>query len=288
MLNNILIASMHDCSVSFSGPVSRPTICSVVVDCLKHILFCRGQFPLPLDQLKNLVKAHEKRIAIQKRILTIDNFPVYYDEPDDEAREDQAIAIKPASGEERKKQKFIDTVVKFDEFFNQLTNILNNEKVSEIVLNLGSNMMNPKELYRIMMPSECANSHCSNDYLSLQRCRRQFYHAVMKSNLWEDLNSDSPVPISVLLLLEPGDSLNEYMEQKRFYALPKCKHRTVHFCNSCVHGGKGLNIEEDLHEQSISNSSASSSRSPNVSKLWVKIRPDLRGFKEQPLFDGMC
>ncbi|XP_035217712.1 MAD2L1-binding protein-like [Stegodyphus dumicola] len=287
MLNNILIANMHDCSVSFSGPVSRSTICAVVVDCLKHILFCRGQFPLPLDQLKNLVKAHEKRTAIEKRILTIDNFPVYYDEPDDGERECQAIALKPTSGEERTKQKFIETIIKFDEFFNQLTNILNNEKVSEIVLNLGSNMMNPKELYRIMMPPECVNSHCSSDYLSFQRCRRQFYHAVMKSNLWEDLNSDSPVPISVLLLLEPGDSLNEYMEQKRFYALPKCKHRTVRFCNSCVHGGKVLNIKENLHEQSTSSSSASSSRSPNASKLWVKVRPDLRGFKEQPLFDGM-
>lgn len=148
----------------------------------------------------------------------------------------------------------------------------------EIVLNLGSNLMNPKELYHIALPATCFTEECSSDYASLQSCKMQFFKSIVNSNIWADLKSDSLLPISVMLLLKNGDSLDQYMELKRFYSLPKhCKHRIVRFIDNCDHENSTSVQVDGINCVSIANNFAPST--VKTSGLWVKLKPDLKGFK---------
>lgn len=178
----------------------------------------------------------------------------------------------------RTKQKFIEAVSNFDQFFNELFKILEGNNVKEIVLNLGPNMMNPKELYRITLPTRCSNPECALDYAPFQRCKSQFFQKVIQSDLWEDLKIDSVLPISVLLLLENEVMLNDSMERKGFYALPRnCKPRTVHFTGICNHASSLSSELEGLEKMSATD--ISSLNSIKSSGFWVKLKPDLRGIK---------
>lgn len=145
----------------------------------------------------------------------------------------------------------------------------------EVVLNLGPNLLNPKELYHIAMPVKCLTEDCSTDCSILQKYKVHFFKNIVTSSIWADLKVDSLLPISVMLLLENGVPLEEHMEQKRFYSLPKnCKQRSLRFVDMCSQSD-----DSSSEEDSISNANNSASVSKNTPGLWVKLKPDLKGFK---------
>lgn len=67
---------MSECCIKFPEPVSRGTIGQLVIEYMKYILYYRGQFPLPLDQLILSIESNKKS-ATQAEI---DEHPVYYDQ----------------------------------------------------------------------------------------------------------------------------------------------------------------------------------------------------------------
>ncbi|KAG8195314.1 hypothetical protein JTE90_028461 [Oedothorax gibbosus] len=247
---------MSECCIKFSEPVSRGTISQLVIEYMKYILYYRGQFPLPLDQLILAIEKRDKSAAQAE----IDEHPVYYDE-----------GPRPNTSKDRTKRIFEDTINSFSNFFNQLSTLLQSKDVLEVVMNLGSNMMNPKELHRITLPTRpCSDSDCRQNSAPFHRCRLQFFKTIMHENLLSDFSSDSLLPISVLLLLRTGTEIMDFMEQKRFYAPPmKGKQVTVRFDDSCNH----LVIDDDSTES-------------NSSGLWVKLKHDLKGFKAYKSFSN--
>ncbi|XP_054724417.1 MAD2L1-binding protein-like [Uloborus diversus] len=266
---------MSECCITFPGPVSRSTICHLVIDYLKYVLYYRGQFPLPLEQMKQSLGRNSNSHNPQSSI----SHQIYNDDPDERKNSQSFLPLKISSKDMRKKQLFVETVITFDKFFDNLSRTLQNENVLEVVLNLGANMMRPKELYRVTLPLKCSNPECKQDYASLQRCRIHFFKDILQSSLWEDLTADSTLPISILLLLGPGVSLSEYMEQKCFYAVPKhCKQRTIRFpCSTCGHCSESLS-EDGRMVDSLVDSKDSTLRTRGTG-LWVKMKSNLRGFK---------
>lgn len=101
------------------------------------------------------------------------------------------------------------------------------------------------------------------------RCRLLFFKAIMHGDLLSDFSSsDSILPISVMLCLRTGTQITELMEQKRFYAPPKRGRQvTVKLDDSCSHSP--LVVGEDSMEG-----------------VWVKLKPDLKGFKAHKSFSS--
>lgn len=130
--------------------------------------------------------------------------------------------------------------------------------------------MSPKELYHVAMPTVCSEEECAKDYASLQNCKVQFFRNIINSDIWTDITSDSLVPVSVMLLLENCDTIDQRMEIKRFYVPPKhCKQRTLRIV-TCCHSQTSGEPETSTDTPTF--------RAPS-SRLWVKIKPDLKGFQ---------
>ncbi|XP_015910387.1 uncharacterized protein [Parasteatoda tepidariorum] len=254
---------MSECFVKFENPVSKETINYLVVEYLKYTLYSRGQFPLPLDQLKRTIQTTTEKFEAVK----IDDHTVYYDE------NCQHPSSKPKKRSERTKQNFMDSITRFDKFFIQLQEILQNEEVLEVVLSLGANMMNPRELHRITLPVYCQETTCANDPSKFQRYRLEFFKILMESSILQDIGLDNPTSISVLLKLKSGVTLTEYMEQKRFYAPPqKCKQVILRFDSNSV-------ANFDLECSPEKNSKSNAAVACQSSDLWVKLKSELKGFK---------
>lgn len=73
---------MEECCINFPGPVSRKTMSHLVIDYLKYILYYRGQFPLPLDQLTNKKRDNIILTAAEKSrsISSAYSFGIFCDE----------------------------------------------------------------------------------------------------------------------------------------------------------------------------------------------------------------
>ncbi|GBO08235.1 hypothetical protein AVEN_182081-1 [Araneus ventricosus] len=263
---------MSESSIDFSEPVSKETVNQLTIEYLKYILYCRGQFPFPLDQLKKSVV----QAALQREPVKNDNHPIFSDNPN--LQFDRfGLVPKPNFTMERKKQLFEDTIKKFDEFFSELFKILENKDVLEVVMNLGPNMMSPKELHHITLPSCCEHAQCSEKFVPFDKCRLQFFKSILHQNVLQDTKADNLMQITVLLHLRTDDALTERMEHKNFYTLPKkCRQVTVHFNNSCQVSATDFTGDSvtNCHEMSCAQNKG----------LWVKLKPDLKGFKD--LMDG--
>lgn len=70
---------MGECRVSFPGPVTRKTMSCLVIDYLKYILYYRGQFPLPLDQLKSLISKRAK-LCQTDEVSTVGSHLIFCDD----------------------------------------------------------------------------------------------------------------------------------------------------------------------------------------------------------------
>lgn len=68
---------MSESSINFAEPVSKETTNHLIVEYLKYILYCRGQFPFPLDQLKRSVV----QSALQRESVKNDCHPIFSDNP---------------------------------------------------------------------------------------------------------------------------------------------------------------------------------------------------------------
>lgn len=243
---------MFECDVTFPGPVSRSTIYSIVVDYLKYVLYYRGQFPLPLDQLKQIIKKESNQE------IDANDFIIFRDSPssEDQNTQKRTETLSPV---------FTKSISIFDGFFSNLSNILETQDVLEIVLNLGENVIQPKELYHIRLPECCPEPECAQDFASFQHCRLHFFRAIMGSSLWSELQSDTPSAVSVLLLLGANIKITEHMERKRFYSVPKhCKQRTVQFVRSCKHT---IFVDKPCKTDK------------HITNIWVMLKPELKGFK---------
>lgn len=71
---------MEECCINFPGPVSRKTMSHLVIDYLKYILYYRGQFPLPLDQLKTITKRENRAAEKSSNISSVYSFGIFCDE----------------------------------------------------------------------------------------------------------------------------------------------------------------------------------------------------------------
>ncbi|GFU02829.1 uncharacterized protein NPIL_35551 [Nephila pilipes] len=262
---------MSEYSIKFPQPVSRGTLGQLVTEYFKYILYSRGQFPLPLDQLvSQMVIEHTVGTEASK----IDNYMIYSDNPHLQCS-CSGVIPKPNITYDRKKKLYEETIEKFDRFFKELSTILEDKDVLEVVMNLGPNMMSPKEVHRITFPSCCSHPKCSQNPAPFNKCRLLFFKKILQGDLLQNGNSENILPISVLLHLKTGGTLTERMEHKHFYALPRrCRLITVHFDNFCEEPATHL---ADLQDSSLTNNEIPSS----VQKegLWVKLKPDLKGFK---------
>ncbi|KAF8768230.1 hypothetical protein HNY73_021070 [Argiope bruennichi] len=261
---------MSESSISFSEPVSKETANQLTIEYLKYTLYCRGQFPFPLDQLKKSVV----RSALQRESLKNDNHLIFSDNPNLQFNR-FGLVPKQNFTMDRKKHLYEENIKKFDEFFNELLEILEKKDVLEVVMNLGPNMMHPKELHHITLPLDCDHAQCSEKFVPFDKCRLQFFKSVLHENILQDIKVDCLMKISILLLLRTDDALTQQMEQKNFYTIPKrCKQVTVHFNNSCqVSDTDFANFTDD----SVTNCSEISAQNKG---LWVKLKPDLKGFKD--------
>lgn len=52
----------------------------LVIDYLKYILYYRGQFPLPLDQLKTITKRENRAAEKSSNISSVYSFDIFCDE----------------------------------------------------------------------------------------------------------------------------------------------------------------------------------------------------------------
>ncbi|CAL1294135.1 unnamed protein product [Larinioides sclopetarius] len=263
---------MSESSIYFSEPVSKGTVNQLIIEYLKYILYCRGQFPFPLDQLKKTVV----QAALQRESLKNDDLPIFSDNPNLQFNR-FGLVPKPNFTLDRKKQLFEDTIKKFDEFFSELLKILEKKDVLEVVMNLGPNMMSPKELHHITLPSCCDHTHCSEKFVPFDKCRLQFFKSILHGNVLKDMKAENLMQITVLLHLRTDDALTERMEHKNFYALPKkCRQVSVNFRNSCQVSATDLPCDSVTNCREIS--------CAQNKGLWVKLKPDLKGFKD--LVDG--
>ncbi|GFY79212.1 uncharacterized protein TNIN_422021 [Trichonephila inaurata madagascariensis] len=263
---------MSEYFIKFPQPVSRETLGRLVTEYFKYILYSRGQFPLPLDQLvSKLVIKHAEEAEASR----LEDYMIYSDNPNLQCSR-SGIIQKTNITVERKKKLYEETIQKFDKFFKELSIILENQDVLEVVMNLGPNMMSPKEFHRITFPACCSHPKCSQNPAPFHKCRLLFFKKILQGDPLRSMDSDNILPISVLLLLKTGDVLTEHMEHKRFYAFPqRCRKITVHFNNFCEEHTTHL---ADLQDHSLTNSEESTGIQNEG--LWVKLKPDLKGFKE--------
>lgn len=73
---------MSECHITFPGPVSRTTLTQITIEYIKYILYYRGQFPLPLDQLKRNLCKNSEVSSHQSMNLKVDGHEIYYDASD--------------------------------------------------------------------------------------------------------------------------------------------------------------------------------------------------------------
>ena len=71
---------MGECCITFPGPVSKKTMSHLVIDYLKYVLYYRGQFPLPLDQLKLIEKRENKPAEKFNNVSHSDSHGIFCDE----------------------------------------------------------------------------------------------------------------------------------------------------------------------------------------------------------------
>lgn len=258
--------------IKFPQHVARETLGQLVTEYFKYILYSRGQFPLPLDQLvSKLIIKHTEDAETSK----FENYMIYSDNPKLQCSR-SGIIPKTNITVERRKKLYEETIKKFDTFFKELSTILENQDVLEVVMNLGPNMMNPKEVHRITFPVCCSHPKCSQNPAPFHKCRLFFFKEILQEDSFRNADSDNILPISVLLHLKTGGMLTEHMEHKRFYALPlRCRQITVHFNNFCQEHATYL---ADLQDNSLTHSEVSTG--VQNEGLWVKLKPDLKGFKE--------
>ncbi|KAE8600171.1 hypothetical protein XENTR_v10013115 [Xenopus tropicalis] len=172
-----LLSSQRRCSqedltvsVVFPGLVTRESCCRFTCELLKHILHQRHQLPLPYEQLLGFSgKAQGSEDAAKKRSWT----------------------------EELGNRQCKQTLSDLEELLGQLETLFAITPVPRVLLLLGGNPVNPKELYDIDMAGVSVGN--GEQSLGTRPCLRQLFHALFLADPFSDLRATSVLSLVVMV-----------------------------------------------------------------------------------------
>ncbi|KAG8431400.1 hypothetical protein GDO86_018891 [Hymenochirus boettgeri] len=156
--------------VVFPGLVTRESCYRFTCELLKHIFHQRHQIPLPYEQLLGFTKT-----------------------PQEDAGKKRSRADVSESHNCRR------TMSQLEELICQLEIFFTITPVPRVLLLLGGNSMNPKEMYDLNM--EGVNVGNGEQSLSTRPCLRQLFRALFQADPFSDLRSS---PLMSLVVMAQG------------------------------------------------------------------------------------
>ncbi|XP_018118218.1 MAD2L1-binding protein isoform X2 [Xenopus laevis] len=181
-------------SVVFPGLVTRESCCRFTCELLKHILHQRHQLPLPYEQLV-----------------------VFSRKP--QGSED--AAKKRSRMEELGNRQCQQTLSDLEELLGQLEILFTITPVPRVLLLLGGNPVNPKELYDINM--EGVNVGNGEESLGIRPCLRQLFHALFVADPFSDLRATSLQSL-VVMVQGQRECGTDWFKPKLNYKVPSRGH----------------------------------------------------------------
>ncbi|NXH18205.1 MD2BP protein, partial [Bucco capensis] len=156
-------------SVVFPGAVSRETCCHFTCELLKHVLYQRQQLPLPYKELTYFYRR---------------------------AAQDEDV-LKKSSSRDLASRKSQLMLMKLEGMLQHLEVMFRLTLVPRVLILLGGNSMNPKELYELNMEGICEAS--PEESLNPASCVRKLFHSLFIADVFSDLEALPPTGTVVML-----------------------------------------------------------------------------------------
>ncbi|XP_053565360.1 MAD2L1-binding protein [Bombina bombina] len=181
-------------SVVFPGLVTRDSCCLFTCELLKHILHQRHQLPLPYEQLVSFSRKQQVSEDAGRRHPKAEDL---------DARRCQR------------------TISELEELLHELEILFTLTQVPRVLLLLGGNPLNPKELYEINMEGVQVGN--GDQSLRTRPCLRQLFHSIFVADPFSDLQS-SPLMCLVLMVQAHRDCGTNWFRPKLNYKVPSRGH----------------------------------------------------------------
>ncbi|KAM6128230.1 MAD2L1-binding protein-like [Pterocles gutturalis] len=223
-------------SVVFPGAVSRESCCRFACELLKHVLHQRHQLPLPYEQLACFCRRAARDGEVVKKPLSI------------------YLA--------RKKRQQVLT--ELEAVLQHLEVMFSLTLVPRVLILLGGNVMNPKELYELNL--EGIREGSAEESLKTASCVRKLFHALFVADVFSELNT-LPLTGTVVMLQGHRDCGVDWFRPKLNYQVPtRGRKLTAH-----------LSCDGDIN---LSASPPQQTTSTWEDYIWFQAPVTLRGFRE--------
>uniref|UniRef100_A0A8D0H6L9 MAD2L1 binding protein n=1 Tax=Sphenodon punctatus TaxID=8508 RepID=A0A8D0H6L9_SPHPU len=228
-------------SVVFPGSVTQEGCCHFICELLKHVLYQRQQLPLPYDQLGYFYKRPLPR-QLQE--------------------EDMIKKVHPTDlGSSRKCQQVL---MELEGVFQHLETMFSLTLIPRVLILLGGNAMNPKELYEINLEGISVGS--ADESLQTQSCVRKLFHSLFLADVFSELQA-APVMSTVVMVQGHRDCGIDWFRPKLNYKVPT-RGRKLFVKLSC---GDSSSVSPCTHQEM---------NTTWEDYIWFQAPVTLRGFHE--------
>ncbi|NXV82620.1 MD2BP protein, partial [Atlantisia rogersi] len=176
-------------SVVFPGAVSRETCCRFACELLKHVLHQRHQLPLTYEQLAYFCRRAAQGGDVIKKPPSVD------------------LAGKRCQ----------QVLMELEGVLHHLEVMFSLTMVPRVLILLGGNVMNPKELYELNLEGICEGS--AEESLKTASCVRKLFHSLFVADVFSELKA-LPVMGTVVMLQGHRDCGVDWFRPKLNYKVP--------------------------------------------------------------------
>ncbi|XP_006276420.1 MAD2L1-binding protein [Alligator mississippiensis] len=181
-------------SVVFPGVVTREGCCRFACELLKHVLHQRHQLPLPYEQLAHFCR--RPRAAPPPPVEDV---------------------IKKLHSTDLGSKKCQQALVDLEGLFQHLEAMFHLTLVPRILILLGGNAMNPKELYEINLEGICVGN--AEESLQTPSCVRKLFHSLFLADVFSELQA-LPVMGTTVMVQGHRDCGIDWFRPKLNYKVP--------------------------------------------------------------------
>ncbi|XP_068013142.1 MAD2L1-binding protein [Melanerpes formicivorus] len=182
-------AACSSVSVVFPGAVSRESCCRFACELLKHVLHQRHQLPLPYEQLAYFCRR---------------------------AAQEGDVMKKPPSMNLASK-KCQQVLMELEGMLQHLEVMFRLTVVPRVLILLGGNVMNPRELYELNLEGICEGS--AEESLKTASCVRKLFHSLFIADVFSELKT-LPVMGTVVMVQGHRDCGVDWFRPKLNYKVP--------------------------------------------------------------------